>query len=356
MSDTHKGEVGLKTWARVSYRSSLAKSDVAGRAIPEVRGNLGADALIRQRPARDQNGHVRIAVTGSHGFIGSALVASLRERGHTVARIVRSGAAAGDIEWDPSAARLDAQALAGIDGAVNLAGAPIGDKRWTAERKQEIRSSRVESTALLAARMAELPTRPAVLVSGSAIGFYGNRGDTELDEDSAPGSDFLAELCRQWEAATAPAEEAGIRVVHARTGIVLGAEGGMLKKLLPLFRLGLGGKMGSGTSYQSWISLEDEVAAIVYALETASLAGATNLTAPTPVTNATLTETLGRVLHRPAVVPAPRVAMAAALGPELVDVMLLASQRVLPTKLLAEGFEFRHPDLEGALQAAVSRG
>ncbi|MGH9124767.1 MAG: TIGR01777 family oxidoreductase [Acidimicrobiales bacterium] len=301
-------------------------------------------------------GAMRIAVTGSHGFIGSALVACLKQRGHSVTRIVRSAAAPGDIEWNPAAGTLDPEPLAGIEGAVNLAGAPIGDKRWTEDRKQEIRSSRVESTGLLAARLAELPAPPGVLVSGSAIGFYGNRGDTELDEGSPPGSDFLAEVCRQWEEATAPAESAGIRVVHVRTGIVLGAEGGMLKKLLPLFRLGLGGKLASGTSYQSWISLEDEVAAIVYALETASLTGATNLTAPGPVTNAELTETLGRVLHRPAMVPVPRFAMAAALGPEMADVMLLASQRVLPTKLLTEGFEFRYPDLEGALRAAATRG
>lgn len=299
---------------------------------------------------------MRIAVSGSHGFIGSALVASLKQRGHSVTRIVRSAAAAGDIEWNPAAGTLDPKSLAGIEGAVNLAGAPIGDKRWTEDRKQEIRSSRVDSTGLLAARLAELPVPPGVLVSGSAIGFYGNRGDTELDEDSPAGSDFLAEVCRQWEEATAPAESAGIRVVHVRTGIVLGAAGGMLKKLLPLFRLGLGGKLASGTSYQSWISLEDEVAAIVYALETASLTGATNLTAPIPVTNAELTETLGRVLHRPAMIPVPRFAVAAALGPEMADVMLLASQRVLPTKLLAEGFEFRYPDLEGALRAAATRG
>lgn len=298
---------------------------------------------------------MNVLVTGTHGLIGSALVKALQEQGHGVVALVRGTAGPGQVAWDPDAGRLDAAALTGIDAAVHLAGAPIAEKRWTAEQKQRILSSRVATTDLLARRLAECPSPPAVLVSGSAIGYYGSRGDTVLDEDSTPGSGFLAEVCQQWEAATAPAEKAGIRVIRIRTGIVLSADGGVLKKLLPLFRLGLGGRLGSGAFYQSWISLDDEVGAIIYALQTPLVTGAANLTAPNPVTNTEFTEALGRVLHRPTKVTAPKFGLTTALGPEMVEQMLLASQLVLPTKLLANGFTFRYPDLEDALRATLGR-
>jgi hypothetical protein len=298
---------------------------------------------------------VHVLVTGTHGLIGSALVKALEEQGHAVVPLVRGTAGPGQIAWDPDAGRLDAAALADIDAAVHLAGAPIAEKRWTVEQKERIVTSRVDTTDLLARRLSECPSPPSVLVSGSAIGYYGNRGDTVLDEDSTPGSGFLAEVCQRWEAATAPAEKAGIRVVHIRTGVVLSADGGVLKKLLPLFRVGLGGRLGSGAFYQSWISLADEVAAIIYALQTPLVTGAANLTAPNPVTNAEFTETLGRVLHRPTKLTAPKFGLTTALGQEMVDEMLLASQLVLPTKLLGSGFAFRYPDLEDALRATLGR-
>jgi uncharacterized protein len=298
---------------------------------------------------------MRVIVTGSHGLIGSALVAALVERGDEAVRLVRGNAGPGEVTWDPAAGQLDAAALGTVDAAVHLAGTPIADKRWTADQKARILGSRVAGTDLLSRRLAELSPLPSALVSGSAIGLYGNRGDVVLDEDSAVGSGFLAEVCQKWEAATGPAEAAGIRVVHARTGIVLSSEGGMLKKLLPLFRVGMGGRLGSGAQYQSWISLDDEVAAIVYALRTASLSGPFNLTAPHPVTNAELTKTLGAVMGRPTRLTAPKFGLTTALGHELVEEMLLASQRVMPRKLLDSGYEFRHPDLEASLRALLDK-
>lgn len=298
---------------------------------------------------------MRILVTGSHGLIGSALVRQMTDDGHQIVRLVRGPAAGpGEVHWNPAAGELDLSDVDKLDAAVHLAGEGIGEKRWTADQKRQILASRVDSTRLLARRLADAGHRPEVLVSGSAIGFYGDRGDEVLDEDSPAGSGFLADLCQQWEAATATAEEAGIRVVHVRTGIVLAADGGMLKKLLPLFKVGMGAKLGSGRQFQSWISLSDEVGAIVHCLRSESVSGPVNLTAPHPVTNAELTKTLGSVLHRPTLLAAPKFGLSAALGHEMVEEMLIAGQRVMPNKLLESGYRFGQPDLEPALRALLA--
>jgi uncharacterized protein (TIGR01777 family) len=290
-----------------------------------------------------------VLVTGSSGLIGTALVEALHARGDTVRRAVRRTATGGDVQWDPVAGKLDAAALDGVDAVVNLAGAGIGDHRWTDAYKAEVVDSRVKGTALLARTIAERTgARPAVLVSGSAIGYYGNRGDEQLDETSAPGTDFLADLCVQWEAATAPAQQAGVRVAHIRTGIVLSPKGGALKKQLPLFKLGLGGSFGSGKQWQSWISIDDEIAAILHVLDH-DVRGAVNLVAPNPVTNREFTRTLGHALHRPAVFPIPKFGPALLLGSELTSSLLFFSQRVRPATLEASGFSFGNPTLESAL-------
>lgn len=280
---------------------------------------------------------MKVAVAGSHGLIGSALVTALESGGHVVARLARDGSGA----------------LSDVDAVVNVAGAGIGDRRWTAARQQEIRDSRVRLTAALADRIAALSPRPAVLVNASAVGYYGDRGDEELDESSGPGTGLLAGLCQDWEGATARASDAGIRVVCIRSGIVLSAKGGALKRQLPLFKLGLGGRLGSGRQYQSWIAIHDHVGAILHALTTEHLSGPVNLTAPNPVTNAEFTKTLASVLRRPALLPVPRFGLALVFGRELVDEALLASQRVLPEKLQQSGFLFQSPLLEGALRAVV---
>jgi hypothetical protein len=296
---------------------------------------------------------MRILVTGSHGLIGSALVAALEREGHDVVRVVRGPAGPGEVHWDPAAGELDLSGTDKIDAAVHLAGEGIAEKRWTSEQKRRIVDSRVASTDLLARSLAAAGHRPSVLVSGSAVGIYGDRGDVVIDEDSPAGAGFLAEVCRQWEAATAPASDAGIRVVHARSGIVLSPEGGALKRQLPLFKVGIGGRLGSGRQYQSWIALDDEVVAIMFALENESLSGPVNLTAPHPVTNAEFTKTLGAVLGRPTVVAAPKFGLSAVLGHELVSEMLLAGQRVMPMRLLGSGYTFRYPELEPALRSLL---
>jgi uncharacterized protein (TIGR01777 family) len=297
---------------------------------------------------------MRVLVSGSHGLIGSALVAALERQGHQVVPLVRGPAGPGEIAWNPDAGHFDTASLEKVEAAVHLAGAPIAEKRWTADQKRRILDSRVVTTDLLSRRLAEAASRPSVLVSGSAIGFYGDRGDEIVDEQSPAGAGFLAEVCRQWEAATAPASEAGIRVVHARTGIVLSPEGGALKKQLPLFRLGMGGRLGSGEQYQSWIALEDEVGAIIHALETESLSGPVNVTAPNPVANGEFTKTLGSVLGRPTKMAAPKFGLSTVLGHEMVEEMLLASQRVVPKKLLTSGYRFHYDRLEPALRAMLS--
>lgn len=297
-----------------------------------------------------------IAITGSTGLIGEALRSSLLADGHRVVRVVRRAASGPDeIRWDPAVGLLDPTDLAGLDAVVHLAGEGIAEKRWTAAQKQRILTSRTEGTGLVARAMAACDADgPRVLVSGSAIGWYGDRGDEELTESSASGTGFLADVCRQWEAAADPAREAGLRVAHARTGIVLDPDGGVLAKQLPLFRVGLGGRIGNGRQYMSWIALDDEVAAIRFLLDH-DMAGPVNLTAPTPVTNREFAEALGAALHRPTVVPVPGFGPKVLFGGELVDELLLAGQRVLPERLTDAGFEFSQPELLPALRALLDR-
>ncbi|MGH3378010.1 MAG: TIGR01777 family oxidoreductase [Actinoallomurus sp.] len=290
---------------------------------------------------------MQIAITGSTGLIGKALVSALRDEGLTVIRLVRRPPAAEDeVRWDPFG-EMDPAALEGVDGVVHLAGAGIGDHRWTETYKRQVRDSRVEGTRTLAHALARLDRRPAVFVSGSAVGYYGDTGDVAVDESAAPGEGFLSALCRDWEAAARPAVDAGIRVVHPRTGLVLAREGGLLGKVLPLFRVGLGGRLGSGRQWMSWISLADHIAALRFLLHD-GIQGPVNLTAPEPVTNADFTRAVGRALHRPTpfIVPAP--ALRLALG-EFADEGALVSQRVLPDRLTKAGFTFQHPGVDAAL-------
>jgi len=296
---------------------------------------------------------MHIAITGSTGLIGEALRSRLLADGHRVARVVRhASAGAGDICWDPAAGQLDAADLRRLDAVVHLAGAGIAEKRWTADQKQRILTSRTLGTTLLAERLAEVTDGPRALISGSAIGWYGDRGDEVLTEASTPGEGFLADVCRQWEAAADPARAAGVRVVHIRTGIVLDPDGGVLAKQLPLFKMGLGGRIGNGHQYMSWIAIEDEVGAICHLLDH-EVEGPVNLTAPAPVTNRAFTEALGAALHRPTVVPVPGFGPKLLFGGQLVDELLLASQRVLPERLTESGYAFAHTDLGPALQALL---
>jgi len=298
---------------------------------------------------------MRVAITGSTGLIGSALKPHLESVGHEVIRVVRSSPSGTDISWSPAESRIDAHALDGVDAVVHLAGAGIADKRWTDDYKRELLESRTKGTTLISEAIVSAENGPTVFLSGSAIGIYGARGDEELTETSAAGDGFLADICVQWEAATSAAEAAGVRVAHLRTGIVLSAKGGALKKQLPLFKFGLGGKMGSGDQWQSWISIDDEVAAITHLL-TADTSGAVNLTAPKPVTNAEFTTTLGDVLHRPTILPIPKFGPKLLLGGELAHNLLFSGQKVLPAVLNADdGFTFRHPDLATALQALLGK-
>jgi uncharacterized protein (TIGR01777 family) len=283
---------------------------------------------------------MRIAITGSHGLIGSALLTRLEGEGHTVVRVPRGA--------------VEPATLEGADAIVHLAGAGIGDHRWTDSYKAEILGSRVQGTTALAKTIHDLQNKPRVLLSGSAVGWYGPRGDEILDETSPSGTGFLADVCRQWEAATAPAEAAGVRTVHVRTGIVLAAKGGALRKQLPLFKLGLGGRFGSGKQWQSWISIDDEVGAIVHLL-TADVEGPVNLTAPNPVTAAEFASTLGTVLRRPSFLPVPSVGPKLLLGKEAAEELLFAGQRVVPAKLTATGYSFAYPELARALAALVHR-
>jgi uncharacterized protein (TIGR01777 family) len=299
---------------------------------------------------------MKIAVTGSTGLIGTALTRSLTGDGHTVIPVVRRAVGAGEdaVRWDPAAGTIDATALEGVDGVVHLAGAGIGDKRWSDSYKRTILESRTKGTDVLARTLAGLDSPPTVLVSGSAIGIYGDTGDRAVDESAPAGHDFLADVCVQWEAAAAPAVDAGIRVPFLRTGIVLTPDGGALAKLLPLFKLGVGGRMGSGRQWWSWVSLDDEVAAIRWLLEN-DVAGPVNVTAPHPATNAELTKTLASVLHRPSILPVPSFGPKLLLGGELADALLFNSQRVTPGVLSEHGFAFTHPDLVGALRSMLGR-
>ncbi|MEU3710112.1 TIGR01777 family oxidoreductase [Streptomyces catenulae] len=293
---------------------------------------------------------MRIAITGSTGLIGSALVRSLRADGHSPVRLVRRPPAAPDeVRWDPRRQEADPRALAGCEAVVHLAGAGVGDHRWTAAYKREIHDSRVHGTAALAAALASLDTPPRVFVCGSAIGYYGDTGSRRTDETAPAGTGFLPELCVDWEGAAAPAEAAGIRTAFARTGLVVARSGGAWGRLFPLFRLGLGGRLGDGSQYWSFIALHDHVAALRHLID-GDLAGPVNLTAPEPVTNREVTAAMGRVLHRPTPFPVPAVALKAALGEFAGDV--LGSQRVIPRRLLASGFTFAYPGIEAAVRAA----
>ena len=297
---------------------------------------------------------MKIVISGASGLIGTQLVAKLSSSGHDVIRLVRRSPKAGEIQWSPKSGTLDAAALEGADAVIHLSGAGIGDKRWTAGYRREILDSRTDTTALLAKTIASLSRKPSVFLSGSAIGIYGARNDEQLTEVSTHGTGFLAEVCEQWEAAAKPAVEAGVRTVYLRTGIVLSPKGGALKKLLPLFKLGVGGKFGNGKQWQSWISIDDEIGAIEYLL-TANVSGAVNLTAPNPVTNADFTKVLASVLKRPAIVPVPTFAPKILLGGELADALLFTGQRVIPAALNASGYTFKHTTLESALRSLLSK-
>ncbi len=297
---------------------------------------------------------MRVAITGSSGLIGTALIEALRTGGHEPIPVRRGPAGPGEISWDPVAGTIDPAQLSGVDAVVHLAGAGIGDHRWTDDYKREIRESRTRTTNLISEAIAAADNGPRILLSGSAIGFYGSRGDEILDESSAAGSGFLAQICIDWEASTAVAMAAGVRVALLRTGIVLSPHGGALKKQLPLFRFGLGGKFGAGTQWQSWISIDDEVAAIVYLLEH-EVDGPVNLTAPHPVTNAEFTKTLASVLKRPAILPVPSFGPKLLLGAELAQNLLFDGQRVVPAVLESSGYRFAHPDLETALRSLLGR-
>ena len=297
-----------------------------------------------------------IVITGSSGLVGSALLRVLEAEGHLVRRMVRREVRDGDheIRWDPAMGTIDAAELDGVDGVVHLAGESLAAKRWNATVKQEIRDSRVKGTRLLAETLAKLTNKPDVFVSASAIGFYGDRGDEPVDETASPGAGFLADVCREWEGATQPARDAGIRVVNLRLGVVISGDGGALAKMRLPFKLGVGGVVGSGRQYWSWIAIQDLVRAILFALENKSLAGPVNAVSPGPVTNREFTKTLGRVLGRPTIFPMPAFAARMALG-EMADEMLLAGVRVEPTRLSDAGFSFEYPQLDRALSHELKR-
>ena len=297
---------------------------------------------------------MKIVISGASGLIGTQLVTTLKSSGHEVVQLVRRSAAAGQIMWDPKSGKLDPASLEGCDAVIHLSGAGIGDKRWSDAYRKEILDSRTATTSLLANTIASLQRKPSVFLSGSAIGIYGARGDEQLTETSEHGTGFLADVCEQWEAAAKPAIDAGVRTVFLRTGIVLSPKGGALNKLLPLFRLGVGGKFGNGKQWQSWISMDDEVASIIHLL-TANVSGAVNLTAPQPVTNAEFTKVLARVVKRPAIVPVPTFAPKILLGGELADALLFTGQRVMPQALTASGYVFKHSTLESALRSLLTK-
>lgn len=293
-------------------------------------------------------------VTGASGLVGSALVPVLEARGHQVMKLIRGPAssASGAI-WNPETKQIELSRAGKIDAVVHLAGANIA-QRWTPEAKRRIRDSRVDGTRLLADALTKLPAPPKVLVCASATGFYGNRGEEWLDERSVPGQGFLADTCQEWEAAADAARAAGIRVVHLRLGIVLTPKGGALAKMLPAFRLGIGGRLGDGRAYWSWIVLDDLIEVILHALETESLQGAVNAVSPNPITNSVLTATLGRVLRRPAILPVPRFLLELLFG-EMGQEAMLASFRVKPSRLLETGFQFRFAKLDSALRHLLGR-
>ncbi|WNG24609.1 TIGR01777 family protein [Cystobacter fuscus] len=311
-------------------------------------------ADVRRHAAFAAEPRLTVALSGASGLVGSALRPFLTTGGHRVRRLVRGQPEAGDIAFAPGLGEMDVAALEGVDAVVHLAGAPIAEERWTRERKELIRRSRVEGTRVLCESLARLARPPRVLVSASAVGFYGDRGDEELSESSAPGTGFLADVTREWEAATAPAEAAGIRVVHLRLGVVLGAGGGALAKMLPAFQAGAGGRIGSGQQWMSWVSLEDVLGLVNFALFTPELRGAVNAVAPTPVRQEEFARTLGRVLSRLAVVPLPGAAVRTLFG-EMGEATLLGGARVLPRVAVRQGFSFLHPLLEETLRFTLGQ-
>lgn len=295
---------------------------------------------------------MRVAITGASGLIGTALCADLESDGHTVLRMVRRDAqSASEVRWDPRSGEVDLAALEGVDAIVHLAGAGVGDHRWTESYKAEIRDSRVLGTTTIASAAAALTNKPSVLVSGSAIGFYGDRGDERLTEDSGKGMGFLSDVVADWEAAADPARHADIRVVHPRTGLVVSTQGGAWQRMVKLFKLGMGGRLGSGEQFWSFISLADEVAALRYLIDNEGLSGAVNLTAPDPVTNREATADLAAALKRPAALPVPSFALKAVLGEFSIEV--LGSSRVIPTRLLDAGFNWSAPTMRDALAQAL---
>jgi uncharacterized protein (TIGR01777 family) len=295
----------------------------------------------------------KIVLSGASGGLGTAIRAELALRGMPVLQLVRGVASAeGQVGWDPGRwpALENPEPFEGCAAAIHLSGANLAGRRWTEDYRRAMVASRVDSTRALAKTLAGLRTPPRVLVVSSAVGIYGDRGNLLADESSEPGDGFLAAMCRLWEEAAQPAVDAGIRVVHARFGVVLGRGPGALQKILPLFRLGLGGRLGSGRQWMSWISLEDTVAAVLFAVKNDSLGGPVNVTAPTPVTNAEFTQALGRAVHRPAILPAPAFVLRIVLG-QMADEALLTSTRAVPKRLLEAGFTFKHPVVEEALAA-----
>jgi len=299
---------------------------------------------------------MRIAISGATGLLGSTVIPVLRQDGHQVVRLTRARerVAPDTAFWDPVSGTLDPLALKGVDAAINLSGELILG-RWTVHKRRRIRESRVNTTRLLADTLARLEPRPQVFICASAMGYYGDRGDEMLTEASGPGTGFLAELGREWEAAAAPAERAGIRVVYLRTGLVLAPRGGLLASMLPAFRLGLGGPIGDGRAWWSWIALADVVGIILFALTNEALRGPVNVVAPHPVRNEEFTRTLGRVLNRPAVLPVPPFALRLAFGREPAQEMMLGSLRVMPAKLQAARYQFQFPELEPALRSIVGK-
>jgi uncharacterized protein len=296
---------------------------------------------------------MRIAVTGASGLIGTALVPHLRSVGHEVQRLVRRPAAAPDeVTWDPAAGTVDLAALEGVEGVVHLAGAGVGDHRWTDDYKREILNSRIDGTHAIVSAMTALEHQPRVLVSASAIGWYGDTGTTLVDESAPAGTGFLADVTRAWEAAAGPAASAGIRVVHPRTGLVVSGDGGAWARMFPLFKLGVGGRLGNGQQYWSWISLRDEVCALQFLLEQDHLNGAVNLTGPDPVTNAEVTSVMGHVLGRPTILPVPAFALKTVLGEFSTEV--LSSTRARPAVLEGAGFVFQDPTVESAIRTALA--
>ena len=297
-----------------------------------------------------------ILISGAGGLIGAALQPALRARGHHVRRLVRRSPPSDsrDIFWSPPGQKPPPESLEGVEAIIHLSGASIAAGRWTTARQRAILESRVQTTEIIASVVSQMAKPPSVFIGASAIGYYGNRGTEWLDETSASGVGFLAAVCRQWETAADPIEKRGVRVVHLRTGIVLSRQGGALKSMLLPFKLGLGGRLGDGKQYMSWISLEDLVRSIVFAVETPAVSGPVNGVAPEPVTNAEFTRTLGRLLHRPILFPVPAAALRLALG-ERADALLLASLRLRPVRLLENGFTFRQPTLESALREILGK-